>query len=175
MFSSNVPKNFWGEAVLTAGFLINRVPSKVLNYFTPSKILQKFYPQNRLLTDISPRILGCTIFIHVYSHNRSKLDPKSIKGIFIRYSPNKKGYKCYCPSSRRFFHSMDVTFFENTLFFPKTAIQGGISNQETEYLFLDTRSLKVIQNFFAYQIGNLTFMLQSQKGTCYQQMPFWLI
>ena len=48
MFSSNVPKNFWGEAVLTAAFLINWVPSKVLNYFTPSKILQKFYPQDWL-------------------------------------------------------------------------------------------------------------------------------
>ena len=124
MFSSNVPKNFWGEAVLTVAFLINRVPSKILNYFTPSKILQKFYPQDRLLTDISPRIFGCTIFIHVYSHNRSKLDPKSIKGIFIGYSPNKKGYKCYCPSTKRIYHTMDVTFFENQYFFPKTDIQG---------------------------------------------------
>ena len=32
MMSTNVPNHFWGEAVLSSAYLINRMPSKVLNY-----------------------------------------------------------------------------------------------------------------------------------------------
>ncbi|KAL5827801.1 hypothetical protein ACOSQ3_019652 [Xanthoceras sorbifolium] len=74
MFSSNVPKHFWREAILTATFLINRSPSRVLNYLTPCQVFYKIFSQNRLLTNISPGIFGCTVFIHAHSNNRRKLD-----------------------------------------------------------------------------------------------------
>jgi IS30 family transposase len=35
MFMMNVPKLLWGEAVKTVAYLINRMPSRVLNYKTP--------------------------------------------------------------------------------------------------------------------------------------------
>ena len=36
MFQSNVPKHFWGEAILTTTFYINRMPSRVLGFLTPN-------------------------------------------------------------------------------------------------------------------------------------------
>ena len=39
LFTSNVPKCFWGDAILTACYLINRMPSRVLNYQTPLNCL----------------------------------------------------------------------------------------------------------------------------------------
>ena len=46
----------------------------------------------------------------------SKLDPKSLKHIFVGYSHVQKGYRCYCPTLRRYFVSTDVAFFETTSF-----------------------------------------------------------
>ena len=34
-FNIGVPKHFWGEAVLTATYLINRMPLRVLDFKTP--------------------------------------------------------------------------------------------------------------------------------------------
>ena len=46
----------------------------------------------------------------------SKLDAKSLKYIFLGYSRVQKGYKCHCPSLRRYLVSVDVTFLENASF-----------------------------------------------------------
>ena len=48
-----------------------------------------------------------------------KLDPKSLKCIFLGYSSVQKGYRCYCPSLCRYLVSADVTFLKNTPFFPE--------------------------------------------------------
>ena len=46
----------------------------------------------------------------------SKLDPKSLKCIFLGYSQVQKGYMCYCLSLRTYLVFVDVTFIENTHF-----------------------------------------------------------
>src|SRR5438105_14653742 len=35
MLTMNVPKYLWGEAVMTAAYLMNRMPTRVLGYKTP--------------------------------------------------------------------------------------------------------------------------------------------
>ena len=48
LFISKVPKYLWGEALLTATYLINRMPSKVLKFETSFNIFHKFYHMHRL-------------------------------------------------------------------------------------------------------------------------------
>ena len=107
LFQMHVPKYFWADAVSTTCFFINGMSSSVLNWGTP--YLQLF-PNNPLFP-IDPKVFGCTCFVRDVRPHVYKLDPKSLKHIFGKYSRVKKGYKCYCPTLRHYFMSIDVTFF----------------------------------------------------------------
>jgi hypothetical protein len=112
MFMMNVPKFLWGEAVKTAAYLINRMPSRILGQKTPTELL---HGSNSFI--VPPKIFGCTCFVHDYRSSAGKLDPRSVKCIFVGYSPTKKGYRCWSPAERKFFVSMDVTFHEKEPFY----------------------------------------------------------
>lgn len=49
---------FWGDAVLTTSYLINRLPSIVLDSKTPTEVLSSFYPYMPTSNNLTPRILG---------------------------------------------------------------------------------------------------------------------
>ncbi|WVZ64610.1 hypothetical protein U9M48_014105 [Paspalum notatum var. saurae] len=68
----------------------------------------------------SPKVFGCVFFVHDYRNNVGKLDTHAIKCVFVGYSPTQKGYRCWCPSKRRFFVSMNVTFREHEQYYGPT-------------------------------------------------------
>ena len=75
LFQGNVPQSYWGEAVLTAIYMINRISSRVLDNKNPVEILKSFYPHFITSNGLTPRVFRCTAFVHVYSQHRDKLDP----------------------------------------------------------------------------------------------------
>ncbi|WZZ73743.1 hypothetical protein YC2023_085113 [Brassica napus] len=108
MLHTNVPKRFWSDAVMSATYLINRTPTKVLNDLSPFEVLNKTKPSLDHLC-----VFGCLCFVLIPGEQRNKLDAKSSKAMFIGYSPTQKGYKCYDPESRRVCVSRDVNFVES--------------------------------------------------------------
>ena len=108
----NVPKHFWADAVSTACFFINRMPSSILNSATP---YHQLFAHNSLFP-IEAKVFGCTCFVRDVRLQVSKLDPKSLKCIFLGYSRVQKGYRCYCHTLRHYFVSINVAFFETTPF-----------------------------------------------------------
>ena len=96
-FATKVHKYLWGEAVLTAIYLINRLPTRILDFKIPIKVLSEWLPTTRLTTDIPFKIFGSVAFIHNHDTKRSKLDPKAHKCIFVGYPTNQRGYKCFDP------------------------------------------------------------------------------
>jgi len=64
------------------------------------------------------RVFGCITYVHVLDEKRSKLDPKAQKCIFIRYSLEQKGYRCFNPSTRKLQVSRDVVFDEMVSWYP---------------------------------------------------------
>ncbi|CAN1150187.1 Copia protein [Linum perenne] len=137
MFSANVPKYFWGDALLTATYLINRMPSKVLNFKTPLNGLLDVFPSHRLSTDLPLKIFGCICFTYIPAQFRSKLDHRSQKCIFLGYSATKKGYLCFEPTIRKLYTSMDVVFWENQPFYSPTSLQGENSSSKGNFWELD--------------------------------------
>uniref|UniRef100_A0A2P2QTV9 Retroviral polymerase SH3-like domain-containing protein n=1 Tax=Rhizophora mucronata TaxID=61149 RepID=A0A2P2QTV9_RHIMU len=104
--------------------MINRLPSRVLDFKTLMAVLSNFYPHLRITNNLIPRIFGCTSFVHVHNQQRGKLDSRAIKCVFLGYSSTQKGYKCYHHPSRKTYILVDITFVENKPFFPQSYLQG---------------------------------------------------
>ena len=58
LFQSNLPKTFWGEYVMCAAYLINRLPFSSLNNISPYQKLFGIAPNNDHL-----RTFGCLCFV----------------------------------------------------------------------------------------------------------------
>ena len=136
LFQNHVPKRFWGEALLTATYLINRLPTKILDSKSPMEVLSSFYPHLDPTNKLQPRIFGCVSFVHVHSNERRKLDPRAVKCVFLGYSTTQKGYKCFHPLSKKFYVSRDVTFNERESYFGQPHLQGENVREEDETLML---------------------------------------
>ena len=106
-FQGNIPIEFWGECVLTAGYLINRTPSVVLNGKTPYEVLSRQAPSLEHLT-----VFGSLCYAHNQRRKGDKFASKSRKCVFVRDPYGKKGWKLFDLETKEFFVSRDVEFVE---------------------------------------------------------------
>uniref|UniRef100_A0A2N9I7X4 Integrase catalytic domain-containing protein n=1 Tax=Fagus sylvatica TaxID=28930 RepID=A0A2N9I7X4_FAGSY len=108
--SSNLPKSLWAEALKTAVYILNRVPTKAVPK-TPFELWKGWKPSLRHM-----RVWGCPSEVRIYNPQEKKLDPRTISGYFIGYAERSKGYRFYCPShSTRIVESRNAKFLENDL------------------------------------------------------------
>lgn len=97
-----MPLKFWDEAFATAVYLINRLPSKVIDNETPYARLLKQQLDYTFL-----RVFGCTYWPNLRPHNTKKLQFWSKRCVFLGYSSHHKGFKCLDPSEGRVYISRD--------------------------------------------------------------------
>ncbi|KAM1774745.1 hypothetical protein ACFX12_044081 [Malus domestica] len=110
----HVPRRFWSQALLTAAYIINRLPIRVLNSKSPVEVMK-----GRTIDISHLRTFGCTCYVYIQAAHRDKLDPRAVKSAFMGYSSTKKGYKYYNPHNGKIGVSKDVRFDENAPFFKK--------------------------------------------------------
>ena len=79
LFQSQVPLNFWGECILTAVYLINRMPSPLLSNKTPFEALYKRPPTFHHL-----KVFGCKCYATIV-HPKQKFEPRAISCVFVGY------------------------------------------------------------------------------------------
>ena len=89
MAQANLPISFWGDALLSATYILNRVPSKSVST-TPYELWNSRKP---LLDHLRP--WGSAGYVHNPTHRYGKLGPRATKMIFIRYPEHSKGYVMY--------------------------------------------------------------------------------
>jgi hypothetical protein len=80
----------------TTCYLVNRSPSLALDDKTPHKVWTGKTPSLEHII-----VFSCDSYVHVPKENRSKMDNKANKCIFMGYKDCVKGYKIWNPKSKK--------------------------------------------------------------------------
>ncbi len=102
----NLPNYFGAEMVANIVYIMNRTPIVVVHGMTPK---EKFTGKKHDVSHL--KVFGCITYVHVPENEKSKLNPKVEKCIFIGYL-EQKGYRCFNLSTRKLEVSRDVVFDE---------------------------------------------------------------
>jgi len=105
--AKKMPAAFWGEAVSTAVFILNRAPTKSLDGTTPFEAWYGRKPDVSFL-----RTFGCIGHVKKTKPNLSKLEDRSTPIVFLGYECGSKAYRLYDPQGRRVVVSRDIIFDE---------------------------------------------------------------
>jgi hypothetical protein len=135
-----MPLKYWDEAFLTATFLINLLPSKVINLESPTERLLKITPNYDAL-----RTFGCACWPNLRPYNTRKLAFRSKRCVFLGYSPLHKGVKCLDVSTGRVYISRDVVFDENIFPFQELHPNAGALLKKEILLLPSSTSHEVAQ------------------------------
>ncbi|GJY08243.1 retrovirus-related pol polyprotein from transposon TNT 1-94 [Tanacetum coccineum] len=114
LISSGLSQDLWGEAILTATYLLNKIPRKEKEK-TPYELWMGRKPSYQYL-----RVWGCLAKVAVPTPKAQKIGPKSMDCIFIGYAKNSSAYRFIVHDSKNsdiqkntVMESRNASFFEN--------------------------------------------------------------
>ncbi|KAE8680077.1 hypothetical protein F3Y22_tig00111392pilonHSYRG00241 [Hibiscus syriacus] len=122
-----LPKFLWAEAINTVAYLINRGPSIPLDGRIPEEVWSK-----KEINLSHLRVFGCISYVHIDSAERSKLDAKSNKCVFVGYGGNEFSYRFWDYENRKIIRSRDVIFNENVMYKDRSTVESSSPNTEAE-------------------------------------------
>ena len=108
MRHSELPKSFWGYALETVVYLLNRVLSKSIEAIP----YEMWYGKKPILSYM--RIWGCPAYVMYIESD--KLEAKSDKCLFVGYPNEIRGYYFYNPTEQKMFVLRHATFLEKDFF-----------------------------------------------------------
>ena len=118
MSLTDLPLSFWGHALETAAFTLNRAPSKSVET-TPYELWFGNKPKLSFL-----KVWGCDAYVKKLQPD--KLEPKAEKCIFIGYPKETIGYTFYHRSEGKVFVAKNGSFLE------KEFLSKGVSSRKVE-------------------------------------------
>lgn len=104
---ASLTKAYWAEAVCTANYILNRLPSKATPGSTPYEF---WWNQKPNVTHL--HVFGAAAYLHVPSQQlqHAKLSHRAKKGAFVGYSDEAKGYRILVPPSHRLVIARSIIF-----------------------------------------------------------------
>jgi histone deacetylase 1/2 len=113
---AKLPPLFWLEALHTTTHLLNIRLSRSIEFHTPHYRLYGQHPSYDHL-----RVFACLYYPNTHATTTHKLQPHSVRCIFLGYPHEHKGYTCFDLSSRRVIISRHVVFYET--YFPYVPVE----------------------------------------------------
>ena len=104
LIESKLPRNLWTYAIMTAAHIRNRMYCQRI-HDTPYHLLTGKQPAMSKL-----HVFGSVCYSNV--HQKTKLDPRSQKGLFVGYDKYSPSYLIYYPESKTVLKNGTVTFTE---------------------------------------------------------------
>jgi len=108
LMNAKLPLNLWGEALLTACHVYNKIPLKRLGG-SPYELWNNGRKPNLNYF----KVWGCIAYYKVFDPHRRKLGPRGIKSIFVGYAQNSKAYRLLDLESNVIVETIHVEFFES--------------------------------------------------------------
>jgi len=115
LLQASLPTRFWAESLHTSTYLLNRLPSAACLAPMPHHALFGTPPRYDHV-----RVFGCACYPNTTTTAPHKLAPHSTLCVFLGYSPDHKGYRCYDLTSRRVLISRHVVFDKSVFPFSTT-------------------------------------------------------
>ena len=123
---THLPLKFWWNAFHTTTFLINRLPTPILDNKSPFEKLFNKMPDYSVM-----RVFRCACFPYLRPYNHHKLEFRTARCISLGYSSLHKSYLCL-HSSGRIYVSNHVTFDES--YFPfKSGVSHSCSSSDHSF------------------------------------------
>ncbi|GJU21257.1 retrotransposon protein, putative, ty1-copia subclass [Tanacetum coccineum] len=107
MNSTTLPKSFWGYTLESAARILNMIPTKKVDK-TPYELWHRKAPKLSYL-----RVWGCEALVK--RDTPDKLDPRSIKCIFVGYPKETMDYYFYYPTKNKIFVARNAELSKNSL------------------------------------------------------------
>jgi hypothetical protein len=117
LYQSKLPKKFWSYAVLHAVYLINRIPTKILNNKSSYEVLYNEVPDLSSL-----KVFGCLSYASTLPVNRHKFDSRAKKCAFLGYKTGIKGFVLTDIHTSEILISRNVKFFDMEFPFHSSSI-----------------------------------------------------
>ena len=135
LIDSGFEKKYWGEAVLTANYIQNRLPSRMRS----KSSYEYWHGTKPNFKEIHK--FGCQAYVHIPGEKRQKLDNKAEKLFFVGYSEESKAYRLINLKTDKITISRDVIFMENISIQEETKeFNENNENKDTDvYIDLETK------------------------------------
>ena len=123
LLSSGLPQNLWGEANLSANYILNRIPQKKTNK-SPYELWKGRRPSYKYL-----KVWGRLAKVATPLPKKVKIGQKTVDCVFIGYAYNSSAYRFLIHKSEIFdmhvttiIKSRNASFFENVFSYKSTQV-----------------------------------------------------
>ncbi|KAG7551025.1 Zinc finger CCHC-type [Arabidopsis thaliana x Arabidopsis arenosa] len=157
LHGKDLPKALWAEGMRCAAYVINRMPLSPNNMKSPYEMVHGKKPTVKHL-----RIFGSVCYVHVFDSQRTKLEAKAKKCIFVGYDEQRKGWRCMDPETHKYVVSRDVIFDEVSSYYgpPQVLVEKDGANSSK----IDESTLQV-----PCESGSPGNKIQGERGSTNQE------